>query len=171
MTAPRLVAAIAASSALLTAACGQEPTAAEKAAADNRAVAMVEAAQNRHPPIQPLGPQAFSPREIEEQNLTASGCAFEGEGETQPIVLLRPQRALMKLAERPAVFASDPGGPQGPLGTWEHYVGKGLSMRVEKAAGDGITAGQDALQWPARLTVRDEFDRIVFTTSGLLRCN
>jgi hypothetical protein len=170
MIATRLIASLVTGAALLAGGCGKEPTAAEKKAADDRAVAMVEAAQDRHPPIQPLAPQAFTPKEIEEQGLAASGCTLERPGETQPIALLRPQRALMKLAGRPMVFASDPGGPQGPLGTWEHYVGKGLSMRLEREPGDGIRAGRDALQWPARLTVRDEFDRIVYVTSGLLRC-
>ena len=170
MTAPRLVAGIVAGAALLAGACRDKPTAAEQAAADDRAVAMVEAAQDRHRPIQPLAPQIFSAREIAEQHFAAGGCGFERTGEAQPIVLIGPERALMKLGDRPAMFASDPGGPQGPVGIWEHYVGKGLSLRIERGGGDGVDPGQDALQWPARLTVRDEFDRIVFVTSGLLRC-
>ena len=161
-----LIALMAAS---LLSGCEREPNATEKAAADARDIAMVEAAQERHPPLQPLAPQLFSPQEIEQQAV-AGVCGFERRGETQPIALLSPPRALMKLGDRPEVFASDPGGPQGPLGTWQHYVGKGRSMRVEREPGDGTTTGREALEWSARLTVRDEFDRIVFTAPGRLRC-
>jgi hypothetical protein len=149
--------------------CQRKLTPAEQAAADDRAVSMVVAAQEQHGPIKPLAPQAITVAEIEQQHMPG-GCRFERAGEIQPIVLTGPKRAVMKLADRPAVFASDPGGPQGPLGTWEHYVGKGLSMRIERAAGDGLSPGQDVLQWSAKLTLRDEYDRIAFVASGTLRC-
>src|SRR5687768_2584298 len=114
--------------ALAVSACEPEPTPAEKAADDARAVAMVEAAQDRHPPPQPLAPQPLTRADIERFKLFGAGCGFEPEGRSEPVLLIRAQQAVMKLDQRPTTFASDPGGAQLPLGTWEHYVGKGLSL-------------------------------------------
>ena len=155
---------------LLASACGPELSPAQKAAEDAKAVAMVEAAQDRHPPLRPLAPQPLTAQDIERGQLFGAGCGFEPAGGTQPILLARAKRAVMKLEQRPTSFASDPGGVQLPLGTWEHYVGKGLSLRIAKAEGNGLGGGDEAMQWPARLTVRDQYDRIVYVGEGTLRC-
>jgi hypothetical protein len=156
--------------ALLAAACQREPDPAQKAAEDAKAVAMVEAAQDQHGPPRPLSPQPITGQDIEKNRLFGAGCAFAPEGWGDPVLLTRPKAAAMNLDRRLATLASDPGGQQFPLGTWEHYVGKGLSLRLEKAAGDGAVPDEEALRWPAKLTVRDEYDRIVYIAAGTLTC-
>jgi hypothetical protein len=167
MSARRIVAL---GAALLLAACQREPTAAEQAAADAHDIAMVEAAQDRNPPIQPLSPQPITSTELNERELTGARCAFEPRGSREPVLLAFESKAVMLIDGSPSSFAGDSAGPPGPVGTWQHYVGKALSLRLVKGGGDGVEAGSDALEWPAELTVRDEYDRIVYTRQGLLRC-
>jgi hypothetical protein len=167
MSTRRIVALLAA---LVLAACQREPTPAEKAAADAHDIAMVEAAQDRNPPIQPLSPQPITPAELDDLELTGTRCAFEPRGSREPVLLAFENQAAMLIDGKPATFAGDSAGPTGPVGTWQHYVGKALSLRLVKGEGDGVEAGSDALEWPAQLTVRDEYDRIVYTRPGNLRC-
>lgn len=151
--------------------CEPAPTPAEQAAADARDIAMVEAAQNRHPPIKAIAPQPITLAAIEHLDLLGNSCAFApDDGRRDPVLLAFANQALMLLDGQPATLASDSAGPAGPVGTWQRYVGKALSLRIAKAGGDGVEAGSDALEWPAELTVRDEFDRIVYTRAGQLRC-
>jgi hypothetical protein len=156
--------------AFLLVACQREPTAAEQAAADARDIAMVEAAQDRNPPIQPLSPQPITVADLDELKLTGTRCAFEPQGSREPVLLAFENQAVMLIDGNPATFAGDSAGPSGPVGTWQHYVGKARSLRLVKGGGDGVEAGADALEWPAGLTVRDEYDRIVYTRQGKLRC-
>jgi hypothetical protein len=156
--------------AALLSGCEPEPSAAEQAAADARDIAMVEAAQERHPPIQPVTPQAIAYSDLERLKLPGASCRFEPAGGRDPIMLAFERQAVMLFEGEPTTFASDTGGPPGPVGTWLHYVGKALSLRIEKGDGDGVRAGNDALEWAAKLAVRDEFDRVIYTRSGRLRC-
>jgi hypothetical protein len=156
--------------ALAMAACDHGPTPAEKAAADARDIAMVEAAQERHPPIQPISPEPITVSELEKLDLLAANCGFVPAGARDPVVLATPKQAVMLVDGQPQTLAGDSAGPAGPVGTWQRYVGKARSLRIAKAGGDGVEPGADALEWPATLTVRDEFDRIVFTRNGKLRC-
>lgn len=155
---------------LFAAACEPAPTPAEKAAADARDIAMVEAAQERHPPLQPLAPQPITAANLERLGLLGKSCGFVPEGQRDPVMLAFENRAALLLGGAPTMLASDAGGPAGPLGTWQHYIGKAISLRITRAAGDGVEPGSEALEWPGVLTVRDEFDRIVYTRPGNLRC-
>jgi len=155
---------------LLACACHPAPTPAEKASEDARDIAMVEAAQERHPPIQPIEPEPLTFAAIERLKLFGTSCAFVGEGETDPVALAFDKRAVLLLGGEAVMLASDPGGQLGPLGTWQHYVGKALSLSVAAGPGDGVRIGEEVLRWPARMELRDEFDRIVYTRSGELRC-
>lgn len=155
---------------LLATACKPAPTPEEKAAADARDIAMVEAAQERHPPLQPLSPQPITAGDIERLGLLGKSCGFVPDGQRDPMMLAFENKAALLLDGRATMLASDGGGPAGPLGTWQHYVGKAISLRVTRAGGDGVEPGSDALEWAAVLTLRDEFDRIVYTRPGKLRC-
>jgi hypothetical protein len=156
--------------ALMSSGCTPEPTAAEQAAADAKAIAQVEAAQENYPPVQPLDPQPITPADLERAGLLDEGCAFEAEGQSDPVLVARPKRAVMKLGRSLTNFASDPGSAALPLGTWTHYVGKAASLRMAKAAGNGDVGGQKGLEWSATLTATDEHDRVIYTSAGRLRC-
>lgn len=154
---------------LLLTACGEGPTPAEKAAEDAKAVAMVEAANRRYAPPQALDPRPITPADLQRHGLLDAGCSFEAEGQSDPMLVARPKRAVMKLDKELTSFASDPGSKSLPLGTWTHYVGKAGSLRIE-AEGAGDPAAQNRLEWAARLTATDQHDRIVYSSPGKLRC-
>ena len=107
---------------------------------------------------------------IKEHDLLGTSCGFVPAGAADPVLLATAEQAVMLIDRQPQVLAGDSAGPAGPVGTWQHYVGKALSLRIAKAGGDGVEPGSDALEWPGTLTIRDEFDRIVFTRAGKLRC-
>lgn len=154
---------------LALAGCDREPTPAEQAIADEKAIAQVEAANRRYPPPQPLAPQPITPADLQRAGLLDAGCTFEPEGQSDPVLVARTKRAAMKLGRNLTSFASDPGSTQLPLGTWTHYVGKAGSLRIE-AGGAGDLQSQNRMEWTARLTATDQHDRIVYMSSGKLRC-
>jgi hypothetical protein len=156
--------------ALVLAACKEKLTPAQQAAADDKAITQVEAAQHNYAPPQPLDPEPITPADLTKAGLLDAGCSFEPEGQTDPVLVARAKRAVMKMGARLTSFASDPGSKDLPLGTWSHYVGKAGSLRIATAGGDGDLQGQSQLEWFAELTVTDEHDRIVYTSRGRLRC-
>lgn len=156
--------------ALGLAGCKPAPTAAERAVADAKAIAQVEAANRSFAPPVALNPEPIRPADLDRAGLLDAGCAFEAADESAPILVARPKRAVMKLGRNLTSFASDPGSAALPLGTWTHYVGKAGSLRILKAGDDGGLGGHGGLEWRATLIVSDEHDRTVFTTPGRLRC-
>ena len=153
---------------LLTTACKREPTQAEKAAADARAIAEVEAVQDTHPPIQPVTPEAITPADLERFDLLGVGCALVPGDQRggDPVIVAGPTRATVKIEGRLRTFASDPGAKSLPMGAWTHYVGKDVSLGIEQET----PGGKLPLSGPARLTIKDRFDRVVHSVAGTLRC-
>lgn len=150
-------------------ACEPKPTPAEQAIEDAQAVAQVEAANRNFAPSVPLDPQPITPGDLQKAGLLDAGCSFEAAGQSDPVLVARPKRAVMKLGRTLTTFASDPGSTALPLGTWAHYVGKAASVQIA-TSGEGDPATQNRLEWPATLTATDEHDRIVYTSPGRLRC-
>lgn len=156
---------------LSLAACQEPPTPAQKAADDAKAVAMVEAANRRYAPPQALAPQPITAADLDKHGLRDPGCAFVADGEdgADPVLVLRPKRAVLKLGRELTGYASDPGSPELPLGTWTHYVGKAGSLRIARS-GEADGTAQNRLDWQATVTATDDHDRIVYTATGRLRC-
>jgi hypothetical protein len=151
-------------------ACKPEPSPAERAVADAKAIAQVEAANRSYGPPVALNPDPIRGADLDRAGLLDAGCAFTAADHTDPLLVARPKRAVMKFGRNLTSFASDPGSTALPLGTWAHYVGKAGSVRIVKADGDGGLEGQGGLEWSATLIVSDEHDRTVFTAPGRLRC-
>lgn len=150
--------------------CKPAPTPAQQAVADAKAIAQVEAANHSYGPPVALDPEPIHPADLDRAGLLDAGCAFTAAGQTDPLLIARPKRAVMKLGHNLTGFASDPGSTALPIGTWTHYVGKAGSLRIVKADGDGGLGGQGGLEWSATLIVTDEHDRTVFSSPGRLRC-
>ncbi len=138
-----------------------QPPSEDRARRDAEAVIAVEKIQQIEPPIIGLTPQPLSERDLTIAGLVGPGCAFRaGDGTAEPIMRNNDKAALVKLQGGIVAFASDPGGPKLPAGTWAHYVGKAHSVLLE-AGGDGT---------PAVFTLRDAQNRVVFTATGRLDC-
>lgn len=143
--------------ALLTTACnGQKPQ--EKAAADARAVAQVEAIQKIKPPVQPLELGAVNPNVRRLYKLGASDCAFATDLNPGafPMLIVGGPKAVLLIDGEPAIFAADSGSPEVTAGVHARYVGRSYSAQFARQ--------------PDRVTIRDRFERIVYQASGALSC-
>lgn len=152
----------------LLGACGDDNS--RQPQSDNEAIAMVEQAQRAEPPVQPVKLESITAADASANHLFGAGCAFLGNDGREPLVMSNSERAVIKLAGRMVVLASDPGGRSMPLGSWARYVGKIHTIALDREGGKGTVSGEEASQWAASLTVRDPQDRIVYSATGKLEC-
>lgn len=156
---------------LTLAACQPSETPAERARKDARAVAMVEAAQRQVPPPSPLDPEPITPGDIESGHLEPA-CRFVSAGRTDgnPVMLVNDRRALIKSEARFIALAADSGSPSIGPELKAHYVGKAQSLVLERGPGTGTHPGEDGMRWPAKVSVRDAWDQLVYAGTGELSC-
>lgn len=154
----------------MLAGCGEDAPAADKAAADARAVAQVEAIQTGKPPPRPLMLQPIVFDDIQANRLFDPGCAFAPGGSMGAVLLAQEAAGYVKLGGRIVRLASDPGSTGLPLGAWSHYTGKEFAVRLTKSDGEGQADGAESLRWPARLTVTDPFEQVVYSADGSVQC-
>lgn len=165
----------------ILAGCERELSPEEQARQDARDIAMVEAAQT--PPLRPVTPQPITDADIatasslvrlpagEARPQKLFACAFVEMGDTAGKALLRIDRhfGLLKLDRQPLILASDTGSPANPADTFESYTGRGVTVNVRTVpAVEGGPAEPN--RWEAALTVRDEYDRAVYSTRGTFDC-
>lgn len=151
---------------ILVAGCGEKKSAAEKRAADDRAIAQVNAAQEVKPPPKPIEPQPILFGDIQKYDLFGAGCAFAPGDSMGAVLLTRDKVAYLLLDGRPVRFASDPGSTKLPLGTFSRYVGKELALSLTRS-GD---VAADATRWAGHLVVTDPLDQVVYQTDGQVQC-
>lgn len=165
------VAAIIALPFLITA-CDKEKSAAQQAADDAKAIAMVEAAQTSLPPPVSLELQPITTSDIEKNGLYGAGCSLVPGAQAggDPVIMANDRRATIKFSGRLITFAADAGSEILAVGVRAHYVGKTQSLWLEKATGSGEGLGQDALRWQGRATIRDAREQLVYTMAGELVC-
>lgn len=156
---------------LALSACQPAKSPAEKAREDARAVAMVEAAQRQVPPPVPLDPEPITLADIESGHLEPA-CRFVSAGSTDgsPVLLVNDRRALMKSEASFLSLAADGGSPAIAPGLKAHYVGKAQSLVLERGPGPGTHPGEDGMRWPAKVSVRDAWDQLVYAGTGELSC-
>ncbi|MCK9540463.1 MAG: hypothetical protein M0R03_00340 [Novosphingobium sp.] len=157
---------------LAASACGREPTPEEQTASDKRAVEMVEAAQNRKPPVIAVVPQQITFGDVQQNRISGMGCAFLPNGSEggDPVLYADGERGVMKIDGAIEVFAADSGSGEQPYGTRAHYSGKTWDLRVASQPGEGVPAGEESATWNAGMTLRDQFGRIVWSAAGTLVC-
>ena len=151
--------------ALALAACSGGPSAAEKRAADDRAVAQVEAVQKQKPPAKPIAPRPILFGDIQQYSLFGAGCAFAPGGSMGAVLLTREKVAYLKLDDRLVRFASDPGSAKFPLGTVSRYIGKEFAASLSRLGEPG-----DGLRFAGHLTITDPYDQIVYDADGEVQC-
>ncbi len=153
-------------------ACKQAPTRAEQARADATAIAQVEAAQDVHPPVKAIELQPIAAADLEKYGLFGAGCGLVPGAPPagDPVVVAGPKRATIKIGGRLMILASDPGATPLPLGAWSHYIGKAMTLTLAKGEGDGANPGSDRMRWNGAVTVRDQWDRMIYTAIGALEC-
>lgn len=155
---------------LFLAACGEpELTPAQQDAAEERAIAAVEAAQNIPP--EPVEPEAITFADIEQHNLFGAGCSFTAEDRGDRVVALAMERgAYIKVDGRMRLLAPDAGSPALPLGAWGKYSGREFAMVLDLAEGEGEQSGVETVDYPGRLELRNGRDQVVFGATGVAQC-
>jgi hypothetical protein len=158
---------ITAASLLSLAACQRDPSPQEKAAADARDVAAVEAAQKLRPPVVQVVPEPMKPQSRALYKLTQAGCDFRPNQRVSedPVLIAGEARALLLVRGEPLVLGADSGSADLPFGAHGKYTGRDHSVQLTSGAQSG-TEGR----WPGSLTIRDRFDRIAYFAAGEFAC-
>ena len=160
-------------------ACGEAaPTAEEKRAAEDRAIAAVEAAQDVPP--DPVELEAITYPDIEQHRLSGAGCAFlregeegrewAGEGEADLLALAMERGAFVKIDGRIHRLAPDAGSPQLPVMARARYDGREYAMLLDLAEREGTRSGMETTDYPARLELRNGRGQVVYGASGIAQC-
>ncbi len=149
--------------------CGSTAPSEEQKRRDAADVAAVEAIQKIAPPIKLLQLQAITADEITTKNLGGEGCSF-GPDSAHPLALALVGRAMIKFDDRIELLLSDSGGTKLVAGAWEHYLGKEYSLTVKRAGGKETAGVAASTEFPGELTIRDAWDRIVYSGQGTLNC-
>ncbi len=155
---------------MLLSGCGQSPTPEEKRRSDAADVAAVEAIQQVAPPIKPINLQRITLEEITAKNLSGAGCSFSKTSPAEPLALALVGRALIKVDENIVMLIADNGGTKLEMGAWEHYLGKEYTLNLKRVPGPGKPASEESMRYAGELTVRDAWDRVVYSAQGLLDC-
>ena len=150
--------------------CGPSEPSAEQKRSDAADVAAVEAIQKVAPPIKPISLQRITLEEITAKNLSGAGCSFSTSSPAEPLALALVGRALLKVDDTIVVLISDNGGTKLEMGAWEHYLGKEYTLTLKRVPGPGQPAGEESVRYAGELTVRDAWDRVVYSAQGLLDC-
>ncbi|MCA0902304.1 hypothetical protein [Qipengyuania aquimaris] len=154
---------------LALAACG--PTPEEKAAADARAVAEVEA--NQEPPPEELAPGVLTFADVENADMFGAGCNVlpnSGSAGGIAIAVAQSDAGYFKRENEIIRMAADAGSRELPYLAREKYSGLAYSMRIEIDEDAGKQSGDETIDYPSVLTIRDAQDRVVYRESGTTQC-
>ncbi len=151
-------------------ACDRSVSPEEQRRKDAADVAAVEAIQKVAPPIKPINLQRITLEEVNAKNLSGAGCSFSITSPAEPLVLALVGRALIKVDDDIVMLISDNGGTKLEMGAWEHYLGKVYTLTLKRGPGDGQPAGEESMRYTGELTVRDAWDRVVYSSQGVIDC-
>ncbi|OCC24587.1 hypothetical protein MB02_03610 [Croceicoccus estronivorus] len=153
----------------LLAACNDPLTPEERAARDERDIAMVVEA-NAGSAI-PIAPQPILYPDIQANSLYGTGCAFvASDGGLGAVMLARIGDGYMKLDDNLIRFAADKGSGELPFGAHARYAGKKYSLELDLASDEGRQTATERVDYNGRLSVRDQKGHIVYDKNGMFQC-
>ena len=154
---------------LLLAGCADEPSPDQQALADERDVAMVEAANDVMPPLEQVTPDPILAPDIERFDLFGEACNYAPGTSLATRVVARPSDAFFKIEGSVVRLAADPGSRELPMNTRTLYSGKEYALRLE-IEGEGETAPDGSTNYEGSVTLRDEYGRVIYEGTGLAQC-
>lgn len=160
---------LAMTAAFLAAGCEREPTPEERALADARDIAMVEAANQVMPPVQQVTPEPIMLPDIERYDLYGQACNYAPGTSFGTRVVAREADAFVKVKGEVHRLAADPGSRELPMRTRTLYNGKKYSLRLAMEQDGEAEEGQPA-NYEGAVTLRDEYGRVVYEGVGLAQC-
>lgn len=150
---------------LLLIACGDgEPTEEERRAA----VEEVEAAQA--PPPIAITPDAITFADIEEHDLFGAGCYVLAENGEDMLALAGDGEAYIKVDGKLERLAADMGSAELPWGIRASYDGtkRSVEWAIDEESGQQI--GEEVVDYPGQVTIRDSAGSVVWTHTGKVQC-
>lgn len=168
---------------LALAACG--PSAEERAARDAADVAAVKAIENAPAPYKAVNVSALGREELGRIDLAGPHCLFRQSGQVlqDPALVFDRRMGWLKVDDALVKVASDSGSEKIRTAAYTHYIGKQVTLRIvpqpgatpatvpsEGADASGAGSADKDLSFPARLTVRDPYDRVVWEREGEVVC-
>ena len=157
-----------AGAALFLAGCGSETSPDDRTAADDRAVAMVEAANKAAPPVQLVTPEPILLPDIERYDLLGETCSYAPGTSLGARVIAREADAFMKIDGDIERFAADPGSRELPMHTRSVYNSKGYSLVLSLKEDTG--EDEQRTSYEGSVTLRDAHGRIVYEGVGEAQC-
>lgn len=151
-------------------ACNEGPSPEEQAAQEARDIAAVEAGNARRPPARPISPQVIGYPDIEKYNLFGAGCSFAPGNSIGAIMLAMDDTAYIKLEDDLVRFASDSGSSELPMGTRTRYDGREYQLELALERDKGMVSGEETVNYPGFVTVRDATDQVVYQADGTMQC-
>ena len=155
---------------LALAACAKSDI--EQQKEDEAAVAAVEAAQNRLPPIKPVALQSLLAGDRGRMDGGSGRCSygFAVPQRSDPIFVTMGSFGWIKVAGVLIKLAGDVGSEPGPARTWTHYTGLDMTLRILPGDSSVAPRASNGADRPVRLVVRDVWDREVLTENLVQAC-
>ena len=154
--------------ALLLAGCRDDASPEERAAADERAVAMVQAANKAPPPVRLVTPEPILLPDIERYDLLGEICSYAPGTSLGARVVAREADAFMKIEGNIERFAADPGARELPMHTRSVYNSKDYSLVLALTEDPG--EGEQRASYEGSVTLRDADGRVVYEGTGEAQC-
>jgi hypothetical protein len=152
----------------LLAGCSDEVSPEEQAAANERDVAIVEAANKAPPPVQLITPEPILLPDIERYDLLGEACSYAPGTSLGARVIAREADAFMKIEGQIERFAADPGARELPMHTRSVYNSKDYSLVL--ALREDTAEGQQRASYEGSVRLRDAHGRVVYEGTGEAQC-
>lgn len=109
--------------------------------------------------------------DIERENLFGAGCSFAPEGGgLGALAIAQDGAGYLKIDGTVQRLDADVVSTQLPLGAREQYVGAEYSYQLMLEQDGGKQSGYESVNYPGRLTVRNNADQIVYDSEGVVQC-
>jgi hypothetical protein len=142
----------------LLAACHASPE--QKAAENQRDVALVKQANQSLPPLEEVVPEPLTAADIERYDLVGQQCAYAPGTSLGTLVVAREADAFAKIDGAVERFAADPGSRALPEHSRSLYSSKTYSLRVD-LSGAGTPGANGKAQYEGTVELRDAHGRVV----------
>ena len=143
----------------------------DKAARDQRDIALVQKANNTLPPVEEIVPEPIGGPEMERYDFSGAACNYAPGTSFGTVVVARKDDAFMKIRGKVERFAADPGSRELPEGTRSLYNSREFVLKLDARAGEKTPGTQQTTDYEGSITVLDPHGRLVYDGSGLARCN
>ena len=152
---------------LVMAGCAAEAPEDSAAQREADAAAVQEILAANTPPPMEIALMPMDYADFEREGLLGASCAFVIDDEV--LALAMPEVGALMYQGNLERFAPDAGSAEGPFDTRAKYDGRQLSFRLA-ISGTPERTGDEVWSQPARLSVHDGYDRIVYEAAGSAEC-